>query len=274
MKKLILLVIPGIGTKEKGFSKSLESDLRAFTNQEVSRHLEIIETRPFSVTDVDKNQKDLLDRLSVANKLGGILSMRQFVIEAFGDGVTFERDAQSPNSNYKRIHHYIKNEIEKVNESKEEGDVFVILAASMGAHILSTYIWDADHKKGIFENETPTDQQRLKNLDYLVTIGCNIPLFVSGLAEDQIIAIDKRNENFKWDNYYDRDDVLGWPLKQLSPSYGELVTDYEINSGLYIGSHTRYWDDNDFTKPFSRSLNECWKNKSSNGHTPNNELEV
>jgi hypothetical protein len=30
------------------------------------------------------------------------------------------------------------------------------------------------------------------------------------------------------------------------------VVDHEINTGMYVGSHLRYWDDNEFTVPFAR----------------------
>lgn len=257
-KKIVILTIPGIGTKEVGYSEKFEKDIRRFTNARVRSNLRVLETYPFSVTQVDQNQNNLFRRLDAVNKLGGILSLRKFVIEAFGDGVTFERASTEPDSNYRRIHTYLKTQIEAANELLNDGDVFVILAASMGVHVLSTYIWDADHNNGIFENNPATENQNLRNLDYLVSIGCNIPLFVSGLPEAKITAFDKRNDHFTWDNYYDRDDVLGWPLKQLSDSYNKLVTDYEINTGLYAGSHVKYWDDNDFTKPFSEKLNSLY----------------
>jgi len=38
-----------------------------------------------------------------------------------------------------------------------------------------------------------------------------------------------KNNAYTKDNYYDKDDVLGWPLKQMSTSYESLVNDYHIN---------------------------------------------
>ena len=179
-KKIVIATIPGIGTKEVGYSTDFEKDIRRFANNKVKANLRILETRPFGVTDVDKNQNNLFRRLDAVNKLGGVLSLRKFVLEAFGDGVTFERDSSNPERTYHRIHTYLKKEIEEANSLLNEGDVLVILAASMGVHVLSTYIWDADNKKGIFKDNPAKPNQNLKNLDYLATIGCNIPLFVSG----------------------------------------------------------------------------------------------
>jgi hypothetical protein len=64
----------------------------------------------------------------------------------------------------------------------------------------------------------------------------------------------------RWWNYYDKDDVLGYPLKPISPSYDAVVDeDIEINVGGFATSftpksHTEYWTDNDFTEPVAKFL--------------------
>ena len=62
-----------------------------------------------------------------------------------------------------------------------------------------------------------------------MTTGCNIPLFVA--AHDPVVPIDPPATGFEWHNYYDPDDVLGWPLAGLGDDYGRLVTDHPINAG-------------------------------------------
>lgn len=261
-KKIIILTIPGIGSKKKGFSKAFEKDVRKFSKgTPLENNVKVLEALPFNEPQIDQNQDDLFDRLDKENKLGGPLSARKFVMQAFGDGVTFEQDASNVNSSYRNIHNYLKTEFEKANQVllEEEGSILVIVAASMGVYLLSTYILDADNSKGIFVTNHANDDNNLENLRYLATIGCNIPLFVSGLAERDIHAFKKRNTGFEWDNYYDKDDVLGWPLEQLSKSYGNLLKDHQINTGQYVGSHVKYWDDNNFTKPFSEKLEKIYK---------------
>ncbi|MBI9069123.1 MAG: hypothetical protein JEZ09_17640 [Salinivirgaceae bacterium] len=259
--RIFIIAIPGIGTKEDGFSKGFQKDLEKFSkNAPLEGNYEVIECLPFKETNIDENQKALFNRLDEENNLGGVLSFRKTLMEAFGDGVTFERNAADINSPYQRIHGYLRRVIQETNKKMQDfpDSKLLIVASSMSSHILSTYVWDADHGKGIFKSIPANNQNNLKNLSYLVTLGSNIPLFVSGLAENQIIAFDKRNPDFTWDNYYDKDDVLGWPLKQLSNSYKNLVNDFQINTGLYVGSHVKYWSDNDFTKPFVQTLLELF----------------
>jgi hypothetical protein len=261
-KQIIVLTIPGIGTKKPGYSEELENDIIKFSkNTSLAGNFRIIESIPFGATEIDLNQKDLFQRLDAANNLGGVLSLRKFVMQAFGDGVTFERNASDPDGPYHRVHRFLRSKIEEVNQIMLAYDkaILVVAAASMGAHLLSTYIWDADHNRGIFEGSPSTDKNNLRNLRHLATADCNIPLFISGLNESQVKAFDRRNQDFTWDNYYDKDDVLGWPLRQLSPSFDAMVVDHEINTGLYVGAHVRYWKDPDFTKPFAKKLVELFE---------------
>lgn len=261
MKKMIVLALPGIGTKQMGFSKSLDKDIKKHAaNTEMINNYQMRELLPFRDSFIDQNQQQLFERVDSKNDLGGIFSPRKFVMEAFGDALTFEREPALPNSPYKIIHRYLRAEIKRVNEVLDEypGSRLVIVAGSLGVHVLSTYIWDADHNIGIFQDSPSDRTDNLRNLDYLASIGCNIPLFISGLEETRIIAFDKRGLDFEWDNFFDKNDVLGWPLKQLSPSYEALVNDYQINTGLFVGSHIRYWDDDNFTRPFAQKLVELY----------------
>ena len=99
----------------------------------------------------------------------------------------------------------------------------------------------------------------------LLTTGCNIPIFVAAWPE--IVPIDRPNEHFEWRNYYDRDDVLGWPLGGLSLGYAELVRDYEMEVGGSILrrflrgwnplAHSEYWRDRHFVSELERALREA-----------------
>lgn len=256
-KKLVILTIPGIGSHQPGYSEELIRKIDKFSiGTALESNYTLIETIPFSVTEIDKNQQALYRRMISDNELGGLLSLRKFVLEAFGDAVTFEQGSCDSDSNYHKIHHYLRNQIEDANQliNTYSDAKLVIIAASMGVHILSTYIWDADHSKGIFSKNGANELQNLKNLSCLFSIGCNIPLFISGKKEHEVVPFEPRNEMFKWDNFYDKDDVLGWPLSPINSHYDKLVNDYQINTGQYIGSHLRYWKNKDFTELLVKRL--------------------
>lgn len=257
-KKLIIITIPGIGTKLPGYTKRFEKKLAKFTKgTNLANNYELVRTRPFNATNIDENQKSLFKRIDKKNRLGGIFSLRKEGLYAFGDAVTFEHNNHNPKSVYQIVHNYLKKEIEEANRIGKKYDKYkiVIVAASMGCHVLSTYIWDADNNIGIFSENHANEDNNLKNLDYLATIGCNIPLFISGLSENEIKPIKKRNQGFVWDNFYDPNDILGWPLKNVCEDYNKLVRiDKVVNTGLYVGSHIRYWHKKSFVKPFVSNI--------------------
>ena len=103
---------------------------------------------------------------------------------------------------------------------------------------------------------------RLETLRKLFTTGCNIPLFIAGYDGNSIFLIETKEKgyNFKWYNYYNRDDVLGWPLQPINQKYRNAVKkDIEINVGGLLTkwiffSHTQYWKDSDFIDPLADNI--------------------
>lgn len=262
-KHIFVLVIPGSGTKKPGFSKGFQKELKKqIKKTSLKGNYSVLECRPFNETGIDQNQNELYKRMDKHNRLGGLLSLRKTVLHFVGDAVLFDHKLNDPNSAYRRIHHCLKERVETINAAMKAYDEshLVVVASSMGIYVLTSYIWDADHSLGIFAETPATSENNFRNLSHLASIGCNIPLYVSALKEKDIIAIDKRNESFTWDNYYDKDDVLGWPLQPLSPSYKALVTDHEIHSGAYVGSHMRYWTDKEFVQPLAERMVEVFEN--------------
>lgn len=94
-----------------------------------------------------------------------------------------------------------------------------------------------------------------------MTTGCNIPLVVSGLTT--VVPIDRPNEQFRWLNFYDKDDPLGWPLEPLY-SYTDTSAkpeDVVVNVGNLLTSwnplsHSAYWTSASFVQPAAQLVTE------------------
>jgi hypothetical protein len=143
-----------------------------------------------------------------------------------------------------------------------ENKPVIIIAQSHGCHLISNYIWDAQYNLNYFsvESNDPVQKQdfmKLKSCEHLFTTGCNIPIFNERLKTRE--CFQKPRSSFKWDNYYDPNDVLGWPLSQFGETYSDIVKDHHINSGGLISSwnpmsHGAYWGDNDIVSPLAKVL--------------------
>ncbi|MEM7020036.1 MAG: hypothetical protein AAF512_22190, partial [Pseudomonadota bacterium] len=189
--------------------------------------------------------------------------MRQFFLFGFGDAGSLEYSAYNDKLKYLAVQKEIQSALRSayIDVGQDKSKPVVIIAHSLGCQVISNYLWDAGENKYIFEgtNDTAPDELqflKLKSLSNLITTGCNIPLFISGISERKCFS--RPNDNFKWDNYYDPDDVLGWPLRQLGPSF-EIVADHDVNVGSVFTSwnplsHGGYWSDKDVLNPLAKQL--------------------
>jgi hypothetical protein len=138
----------------------------------------------------------------------------------------------------------------------------IILAHSLGGHVISNYIWDVQEA----DSGELSAFERMNTLSGIITFGCNIPLFT--FAYDKVEPIkfppstlpDHLRTKAKWLNFYDPDDILAYPLKAINADCNETVAeDIAINvGGLFSSwnpmSHSAYWTDNSFTKPVSNFI--------------------
>lgn len=206
------------------------------------------------------------------------MKLRKFLLYGFSDAASLEYKKDAADSPYFLTQKTIMQSMDEIFENSGQQELPVIVVAqSLGCQVISSYIWDATPGRqatnGIWSKDlndgtttgSPKDKfRRMRSLQRLYTTGCNIPIFVSG--HKKIEAISPPNNSFKWHNFFDQDDVLGWPLKPLSESYDELVEDIPINaSGGAIGtiikswnpfSHGQYWTDSEVIGHISSSIKQ------------------
>ncbi|AFY32629.1 hypothetical protein [Calothrix sp. PCC 7507] len=264
-KELVFITIHGMGETEKEYYLGLKQALEKQLGEEIwsKVHFEPI----YYQTALQHYQHSVWENMRHSTPLAW-QDLRKFMLFGFSDVSTLEHRATDDGSVYKKIQKIIIYSLQVARKELETNNIpIVIVAHSLGCQVISNYLWDAQNNKGIWQTgsldypDFKSEQEdflKLKSLKYLFTTGCNIPLFVAGFAD--IKAIPKPNADFKWLNYYDKDDVLGWPLKPLSPSYDLVVEqDIEIDSGNIWQSwnpqsHDGYWTDEEFINPLSQVI--------------------
>ena len=148
----------------------------------------------------------------------------------------------------------------------------IVIAHSLGCHIMSNYIWDAQTSPNNHVIDPANPFENFETLTTIATFGCNIPLFL--LSNERVVPIHFPAANLArvfpgktpqqiaavtaWTNFYDRDDVLAWPLQPLGHGYENLVHDVQVNAGSLLSwtpaSHSGYWTDADVIKPIAATL--------------------
>lgn len=206
------------------------------------------------------------------------MKLRKFLLYGFSDAASLEYKKDAINSPYFLTQEMIMQCMDEIFDESGQIEIpVIVLAQSLGCQVISNYIWDADPGRqssvGVWSvprndgvvNGSPKDNfRRMRSLQRLYTTGCNIPIFVSG--HKRIEAISPPVPSFKWHNFFDEDDVLGWPLRPLSPSYDKLVEDISINAGGgVIGtivkswnpfSHGQYWTDSEVVGHISSAIKQ------------------
>ena len=262
-KRVAVLVIHGIGGQRADFAEPLIRGV----NREVKRlgaDASAIAWQPVYWDDLlVPRQQAYLKRALKDGRLNH-QRLRQFVVSALGDAGAYRQrpsgtlaDTQSGRT-YERVHARIQEQLSGLYHGplSERPVPLVLMAHSFGGHILSNYVWDSqqtpDGKLSAFE--------RMHWLAGFITFGCNIPLFT--FAVDKPVPIRfpatrlpaRFKEKARWLNFYDPDDVLGWPLKPVSPAYARAV-DADIRlqvggavSGWTPAAHLLYWRDRRFAR--------------------------
>lgn len=277
--KLGVLIVHGMGSQQPDYADAMIEELKSRLGKLNANPNDISWEPAYLAGVLQEKESALWLDLSRQHKLR-YKCLRQFVFHALGDAIAYQKVGGIRRDVYAQIHDkifehivHLKKTLQSSLSSSDGETPIVVMAESLGSYMISNYIWD--RQQG-YESDKYGGNPffEMKTVAGIVTFGCNIPVF--SLAYDQIRCItfpDPALERYfpgrsgeevrraaKWLNFYDPDDVLGFPLKPLSPSYNATVTeDVAINVGGILSfwnplSHLKYWTDNDFTKPVARFL--------------------
>jgi hypothetical protein len=255
MKKMAILTVHGMGETQRHYWSQLADRLKKALGPQLWQHVHL---EPIYYQHLIQDNEYRVWHAMPRDILSW-KELRKFLLFGFADAGSLEHKAHLQGSVYIRTQKIIRKALQQaLSKLQNPNNPCVIIAQSLGCQVLSNYIWDSHLAApgGVWKffplddlEESALNFLKLKSLRYLFTTGCNIPLFVAG--HDEIVAIRKPNDAFEWYNFFDRDDVLGWPLKPLSPSYQKIITeDIEVNAGNILESwnpksHTAYWRDAD-----------------------------
>lgn len=257
-----VLAVHGVGTQDERFAdafwEKLVGEIRA-RGFDPSR----VRWRPAFWADVlAAKQRDLWRRLRLDRLRWDPL--RRFVVDVLGDATAYRVTGRGHRDVYKAIQEVIRRNLADLRKQLGELDKpLVVVAHSLGSHIISNYTWDAQHERRRLyaDFDEWSAFERMETLTGIVTVGSPIPLFT--LAYEDVKAItfpplslpEHLRGAARWLNLFDADDVLGYPLRGLSDSYAQAVgEDREINVGGPVNSwnptsHGKYWGDGNFVRP-------------------------
>ena len=281
--KIGVLVIHGMGSQDSTFAYDMIAELK----KRLKPHADRFVWEPiFWARKLMDREAGLLEKLGEAQDPDGRRiwlewhKTREFVFHNFGDAVAYHREREDgePTSVYHDIHRIVDASVRRLKAQLPSPDSpIVVMAHSLGAHIMSNYIWDHQPDSA---GEVHGDYEPLPSVAAMITFGCNIPLF--SLSFETATPIDLPGAGVtkpelvkasRWLNFLDVDDVLGWPLRPLyekdraklkrkqQEETVDRIEDHAINVGAVLQSwnplaHGKYWEDDDFTIPSAAYLSK------------------
>jgi hypothetical protein len=294
MTRIALAFVHGMGTQGPNFAKHPFEALRTrfasrIRGEAGSGAGEELVTLPVHWAPVfSAIEDDLLTRLSAGGPLD-YRQLRRFFVTAFGDAAAYQINTGERDL-YDRVHAVFAATLRQLAASAGADAPLAVMAHSLGAMIASNYLWDLESSTTGRKPLVPTDVQaamtggsleaatpleRAETFALFFSVGTTIPIWSLRYADPPFgtpIAVPSPHlvEHHPaieggWWNYYDDDDVLGYPLKTLNEEYGRVVSaDKAVSVGsLFTGwtplSHTRYFSDRDIINPIADRLATAWK---------------
>ena len=289
-KKLAVLVVHGMGDQDSDFADGMIEEIEEQLLDEHGINPNEIAWKPVWWAPILSAREAALWSKSAAGNNLDYSRPREFAIHSLSDALAYRKIstcACSHNSTmgsdtYTLIHKQFEADIQELHAATILGKgadsrpvPLIIISHSLGCLIVRDYVFDrqnnAQSSTGAFVG--------MKTLSGVITFGCNIPLF--SLSGENIepfafpgIVTDyfpmgtnpaEIQEATKWLNFYDPDDILGWPLRPLSEAYSKAVdADIDISVGRFFtawnpASHLKYWEDSDFTTPVADMIAEIMK---------------
>lgn len=207
---------------------------------------------------LQEQQEIVLQRIKKAGiRLKSKLT-RQLIITNIGDLINYGGKPGFPHYGYDETHKKVHKTMMSLKNQLPENAPLLIIATSMGTEIINDYI--LDRQKAAREQEDDpmgnSPFERFETLTGLFTLGNNLPIFAASYHVDEIRPIEFPSPNLSpdlgevavWENYYDKNDSMGYPLKPLNRYFEQqsFLKDIRINTGGPFSfwnflSHFGYW---------------------------------
>jgi hypothetical protein len=207
---------------------------------------------------LQEQQELILQRMKKAGVKLRSNPTRKLIITNIGDLINYGGKPGFSHFGYDKTHRLVHVSLLKLKQLLPDDAPLVVIATSMGTEIIHDYIRDRQEaaREG---NEDPLGSssfERFETLTGLFTLGNNLPIFAASYHVDEIKPIEFPSPHLPpglrevavWENYFDPNDSMGYPLKPVNRHFEHLASleDIRINSGgLFtfwnIFSHFGYW---------------------------------
>jgi hypothetical protein len=207
---------------------------------------------------IEEQQEIVLQRMKKARIRLKSISTRQLIITNIGDLINYGGKPGFPHYGYDETHKKVHETMLNLKKQLPGDAPLLIIATSLGTEIINDYIMD--RQKAARDNKADplgnSPFERFETLTGLFTLGNNLPIFAASYHIDEIRPIEFPSPHLSpglrevavWENYFDKNDSMGYPLKPLNNHFENhaILKDIKINTGGLFTywnflSHFGYW---------------------------------
>ena len=208
-------------------------------------------------------------------------ALRWVVTDFIGDAVAYQI-TPGERRIYDEIHGKIAETLRALAETAGPDAPLCIVAHSLGTIIASNYFYDLQSERETSKNLVPktvhgkmqrTPLELGATLTHFYTMGSPLALWAlryPGFGTPISVPASTLPDHHpglegEWVNFYDKDDLIGYPLRVLGPKYQQAVSaDCAVQiRGLLVSwyplVHPWYWNDARVIDPIAAALARTWQ---------------
>lgn len=297
---IAVALVHGIGDQQADFAGAMMRKLSEAAGREArARGAEtptIVQEAVHWSPVVQPRQVEVWRRVHRNASLNDALGLREFLVSYASDVVAYQPTPSSSHV-YDAVHAVFAATLKRLAAKAGPDAPLVVIGHSLGTVIASNYLYDLQAEYGPYRRAGPgpmapalrealrdaTPLERGETLAQLYTMGSPLALWgVRAHSADprfdygapvrvpapalatRLPEVAASREAVGWINFYDRDDILAFPLRELNDAHREGVKeDRQVNVGGLLTSrsplsHQKYWTDDDVTDAIGRSLAAAW----------------
>ncbi|WP_135551806.1 chemotaxis protein [Paenibacillus cymbidii] len=201
-------------------------------------------------------------------------ALRDIVIHYLADAVAYQ-PLETNNQIYRDVHGKISDALHELAGETGDNAPLCVVSHSLGTVIASNYFYDRQFSDGwqpaIHNPQSPLE--RGDTLTSFYSVGTTLPLWSMRYRDfdkpvhvpaDAMRASDP-NVYGEWINFYDPDDILGYPLRCIDDAYAAAVKeDIPVNVGGWLRNwnplcHGGYLADRHVVARIAEGLHHTWQ---------------
>lgn len=283
-QKIAVAILHGIGSQPATFATPMIMALnRAFENLVPGyRASDCLVMQPIWWAPVLKSTEDALWEKAARGGPLAYHQLRRFLISAGADAIAYQ-PIPGHREIYDEIHAIMARALKALAHEAGADAPLCVISHSLGTIIASNYYYDLCHHRPQFGkqliaqsvlreiDETPLEKGH--TLAHFYTLGSPIAIWSLRYMNFGIpmpfppLQLTEKHPAIQpeWVNFYDKDDVIGFPLRTINEAYARTVTaDLQVNIGDRMSfwnpaSHMGYWTDRDIILPIADALARTWR---------------